>query len=379
MGGMRLPTWLRVSPAPRHAKRSQDTAEPGAYPSFMDAPPAPAIRPPANRSEIVTGRNATQLSSVYRAIDVIQTAVEQLTLDAWNNSGLVTSDIKPLIASPDPSMSQTSFTVETVASLVMTGNAYWKVNRYKDGAVSGVTVLDPSTCTPYIDTETGARFTDWNGKQYTQIDLVHLRKMIIPGLAPGLGPIQACARELGAAIDMARYACQFTGAGAVPTGILTTEKPSTPEQAKDVVQAWAAARLASATAFLPDGIKYTPIQFKPSDMQFLETRNFDTLAVARLFGIPARLMNAAPEGGTMTYANLQDDDISFMRWTVMSYLRPIEDALTSLLPRGWSVRYNLDALLRPSTKERYEALATAIGCGLMTTEEGRQTEGLEKQ
>ena len=113
-------------------------------------------------------------------------------------------------------------------------------------------------------------------------------------------------------------------------------------------------------------------------MQFLETRNFDTLAVARLFGIPARLMNAAPEGGTMTYANLQDDDISFMRWTVMSYLRPIEDALTSLLPRGWSVRYNLDALLRPSTKDRYEALATAIGCGLMTTEEGRQTEGLEK-
>lgn len=378
MGGMRLPTWLKTQPAPRHARRSQDSADPGAYPSFMDAPPALAVRPPNVRGEALNTRNATQLSSVYRAIDVIETAAAQLTLDAWNSAGLVNSDVKPLIASPDPTMSQSAFTVETVSSLVMTGNAYWKVNRYKDGSVSGVKLLDPSTCTPYIDPETGARFTDWNGQQLTAVDLVHLRKMVIPGLAPGLGPIQACARELGAAIDMSRYATQFTGAGTVPTGILTSEKPSTPEQAQNVVKVWAAARLASATAFLPDGIKYTPIQFKPSDMQFLETRNFDTLAVARLFGIPARLMNAAPEGGTMTYANLQDDDISFMRWTVMSYLRPIEDALTSLLPRGWSVRYNLDALLRPSTKDRYEALATAISCGLMTTKEGRQTEGLEK-
>lgn len=378
MGGMRLPTWLKTQPAPRHAKRSQGNAEPGAYPSFMDAPPALAVRPPATRGELVNARSATQLSSVYRAIDVIETAAAQLTLDAWNNTGLVTTDIKPLIASPDPTMSQSAFTVETVSSLVMTGNAYWKVNRYRDGSVSGVTLLDPSTCTPYIDPETGARFTDWNGKQLTAVDLVHLRKMVIPGLAPGLGPIQACARELGAAIDMSRYATQFTGAGTVPTGILTSEKPSTPEQAQNVVKTWGIARSQSATAFLPDGIKYTPIQFKPSDMQFLETRNFDTLAVARLFGIPARLMNAAPEGGTMTYANLQDDDISFMRWTVMSYLRPIEDALTTLLPRGWSVRYNLDALLRPSTKDRYEALATAIGCGLMTDKEARQTEGLEK-
>ena len=80
----------------------------------------------------------------------------------------------------------------------------------------------------------------------------------------------------------------------------------------------------------------------------------------------------------MTYANLQDDDISFMRWTVMSYLRPIEDALTTLLPRGWSVRYNLDALLRPSTKDRYEALAIALQNNIMTTQEARQTEGLEK-
>lgn len=330
------------------------------------------------RGEPITPRQATQLSSVYRAIDVIETAASQLTLDCWNRDGLAPSDIRPLIATPDPRLSQSQFTVETVASLVMTGNAYWKVSRYQDQTVSGVSVLDPATCIPYLDPSTGQRFTDWHGRHWTSVDLVHLRKMVIPGLAPGLGPIQACAKELGAAIDMAAYATQFTGAGAVPTGVLTTDQAATKQQAEDVVKSWSKARMESSTAFLPSGIKYQAIQFKPSDLQFLETRNFDTLAIARLFGIPARLMNTAPEGGTMTYANLQDDDISFMRWTVMSYLRPIEDALTTLLPRGWSVRYNLDALLRPSTKDRYEALAIALQNNIMTTQEARQTEGLEK-
>lgn len=175
---------------------------------------------------------------------------------------------------------------------------------------------------------------------------------------------------------MAEYATQFTAPGAVPTGILSTDQKLTQEQAEEYKNRWNTR--AGGVAVLGQGTKYSPILVNPSDLQFLETRNFDTLQIARLFGIPPRLMGASIEGSSMTYSNLQDDDMSFIRWTVMAYLRPIEDALSWLLPREWSVRYNLDALLRPSTKTRYEAHKLGLEAGFLTIEEVRSIEGLDR-
>lgn len=53
----------------------------------VPAPTMPAgLRPPAlGQASIVTPRAALALTSVYRAIDVILTGVEQLSVDVWKN------------------------------------------------------------------------------------------------------------------------------------------------------------------------------------------------------------------------------------------------------------------------------------------------------
>lgn len=48
----------------------------------------------------------------------------------------------------------------------------------------------------------------------------------------------------------------------------------------------------------------------------------------------------------------------------------------ALLPRGQSARFNLNAVLRPDTKTRYEAHALAIQTGFLTIDEVRDIEGL---
>ena len=78
----------------------------------------------------------------------------------------------------------------------------------------------------------------------------------------------------------------------------------------------------------------------------------------------------------MTYNNIETAAIDMLRDTLMGYISPIEDQLTALLPRGQSARFNLDAVLRPDTKTRYEAHALAIQTGFLTVDEVRDIEGL---
>ena len=77
----------------------------------------------------------------------------------------------------------------------------------------------------------------------------------------------------------------------------------------------------------------------------------------------------------MTYSNVEQDWIAFVRFTLMGYLRPIENALTDLTVRGQSVRFNFEALLRTDTKTRYEAHEIALRAKFKTVDEVRAIEG----
>ena len=76
----------------------------------------------------------------------------------------------------------------------------------------------------------------------------------------------------------------------------------------------------------------------------------------------------------MTYSNVEQDWISFTRFSLMAYLRPLEEALSDVAARGQDVRFNLDALLRSDTKTRYDAYAVALANGFMTVDEVRALE-----
>lgn len=117
------------------------------------------------------------------------------------------------------------------------------------------------------------------------------------------------------------------------------------------------------------------MHISPKDAQFLETQQFTTTALARLFGIPAHLMLAVVEGSSMTYQNLAQADLSFTRWTLATYYREVEEAFTSLLPRGQVARFNLDSIIRPDINTRYTAHQTALDAGFLTVDEVRSLEG----
>jgi hypothetical protein len=60
----------------------------------------------------------------------------------------------------------------------------------------------------------------------------------------------------------------------------------------------------------------------------------------------------------------------------MPYLIPIEDALSTLVPRAQRVKFNVDGLLRSDLSTRYAAHAVGIGSGFLTVDEARAYEDL---
>lgn len=344
------------------------------------APIPEGIMPPPRTaaSASMAPSRALTLDAVYRCVSVIQTAAKQLSLDAWRGSDRLEGDAYPrLLSSPSADATQVDLIADTVASLALRGNAYWLIGRSSDGRPASIRVLDPLECVPSLTAYTGERSTRWAGRVYDASQIRHLRLVRVPGQALGVGPIQACASTLVGASDMAAYASQWTAGAGVPTGTLTTDQPITAEQAAEAKKRWNDnASHAGGVAVLGAGMRYTPIALKPSEVQFLESRAFDVLAIGRMFGIPAHMLLASVDGSSMTYQNINDAATDFIRWTVMTYLREIEDTLTAILPRGTTARFNLDALLRADAKTRMDTHAVAIAAGIYDAATAAAIEGL---
>ena len=336
------------------------------------------IAPPLRERHIIGTNGALALDSVYRSVQIIQVAASQLTLDAWRDTTPLTGRAYPAyLAHPWEDADQTDLVSEIVASLALRGNAYVRVVRDDAGQVVGLRPLDPLECTPLLSPKSNMRTVQWCGKTYGPRDIAHLRLLRVPGEAEGLGPIQACVRQINGALEMSGYASEWIKNGGVPTGILSTDQQINAEKAREQAAIWNERNSHDGgVAVLGAGLKYQPLALKPEEIQFIESRQFDAVAIARMFGIPSHLSMTSAGGSNLTYQNIQDADLSFIRWTEMAYLRPIETGLSKVLNGKVSVRFNLDAFLRPDTATRYATYKTGIEGGFITPQWVQETEGI---
>ena len=319
------------------------------------------------------GEDPRVLDSVYRALAILEGSISQLTLDRYSRTlgrprGSATGMIQRILPA---GQTLPGFLGEITQSLAQTGNAWLRVPR--DGASGPVRVLDPTRCSARIDVATGVKTITYDSLTVT--DVRQLQLTHVPGEPLGQGPIQAWADGLRGAIDAHQYAAQWTRRGGRPTGILTTDQTLSADMAKE----WKDAANKTMTpeggvAVLGSGLTYKQCYLTPAELQLLDVRKVNVISVARIFGIPARLMLTSGDGDSKTYANMEQESILFVRHTLMPYMREIEAALSELLPDD--VRFNVDGFLRPDTTTRYAAHKVAIESGFLTIDEVRAIEGL---
>lgn len=354
--------------------------------------PSVGVIPPARESiSSISVEQALSIGSVYRCVSIITSSLSQMPLGVYRNG--VEIDAPSVIKQPNLEQSQRQFIKDAGWSLCTHGNAYLELvtdptqvkrddMHYKkraqyaftsDGTViAGIHVLNPAAVT--ITTEKGRKVYYEGNRRINYIK--HLRLMGPPGADKGYGPIQKGQSELIGALKVRRFADGWFGGSGVPTGMLTTDQRLNPADAKALVEAWNTFINENGTALMQQGMRYEHLNLKPADAQFLEVQQAQTVGMARLFGVPATLLASGNEGNSNTYSNQQELFIQFLQTTLSDYMSEIEDALTSLLPRGQVVEFKEDALLRMNTVMETEIAVAQTGAGLITVNEWREAHGL---
>lgn len=333
---------------------------------------------PSRAATVVTADTALSLTAVYRACQIIATPISKMTVETYRYA-TGTGDVKienPLLVNkPSLSESRRDFFFQTVVSLATDGNAFWYKQFDSFGNVNNLTILPAASVSVSWNKSKTSKVYNYAGGDITG-RVEHLKLFSKVGDLRGLSPIAACYKDIAAALDLRDYAANWFSSAGVPTGIIKSNRIITKDEAAEITANWHNKQQNKQTAVLGSGDSYEVVQLSPKDALFTEVQTQAVQAVARLMGIPARLLLTSTPGGSDTYTNLQDENQVFYRHTLTSYTDAISDALSNCLPRGTRVEFNFESLFKADIAERYSYYKVGVDGGWLSTDEVRLKEGL---
>lgn len=342
------------------------------------------IMPPARENVVISTRRAVAVPACYRALSVLNASVIQLSLDVTRN-GRPVAATPSLARRPAQGMRIDQWLSQVVMDLATDGNAYLRKVTV-DGQVIDLQILPAAETWPAKNERTGTITYHRGRAEYSATEIEHLTLLKLSTWLRGLSPIEAARRGITFADGAQSYTADWFNGGAQPNGILSSDQALTSEKARQYRDVWndldadgePIPRTANPSGIkvLGAGLTYQPIMLKPADALWLEAMDFSTVDIARIYGTPSSLMLVGIDGGAQTYANVSQEWLAFTRFTLMSYLRPIELAVSGALGPAYDARFNVDALLRSDTLSRYQAHNLALSGGWKTANEVRADEGL---
>jgi HK97 family phage portal protein len=92
-----------------------------------------------------------------------------------------------------------------------------------------------------------------------------------------------------------------------------------------------------------------------------------------VYGIPPEMIGGEA-GSSNTYANVEQQQINFVMFTLRPWLVRLETAFSALLPDRQYVKFNSDALIRADLKTRWEVNQIRVNLGAASLDEIRAQE-----
>lgn len=211
-------------------------------------------------------------------------------------------------------------------------------------------------------------------------DILHVPGLSFDGML-GYSPIALAKNAVGMPIATEDYGASFFANGASPGGIW--EYPTTLKNHEQIREAWE--RLykgmgnSHRLAVLEDGLKYHQISIPPEQWQFLETRKFQLNEIARTFRVPPHMIGDLEKS---SFSNIEQQSLEFVKYTVEPWVIRLEQAmcqnlLTESEQDRYSIRFNLDGLLRGDYETRMKGYSMGIQNGFMSPNDCRRLENFD--
>lgn len=160
----------------------------------------------------------------------------------------------------------------------------------------------------------------------------------------------------------------------------------------DLIRGYKSSRNQEGVGYVNAGIEPKVVGFDAQQLQLVEARQFVNTQIANILGLPAWAIAgaASASGGNIQYANISQDTRGLIDFGLKRLLNAVEARLsmsdvsgeawtTQVTPRGTTVRFNLDGMLRGNALERAQVYQILVPLGVLTVDEARDIEDLAPQ
>jgi HK97 family phage portal protein len=325
-----------------------------------------------------TEQRALSLVPVFASVRLLAGTVSTLPLKTYRDvdGEKVRAPQARLFADLEKSGRLVPWLHACVTSMAMRGDGLGRiVDRDGYGFPTQIEWLDPTNIrfdygTPH-DPRIGWRL---GTSLVPESDMLHIPWFTLPGRKMGLSPIAAFAATINSGIEANKYAADWFRAGGFPTGTFqNTAQTLTREQATEVKARFRQSIAAREPLVYGNDWAYNPVTVPPNEAQFIEAQRLNATQIAAIYGIPPEMIGGET-GRSMTYANVEQQQIQFVMMTLRPWLVKLEHAFSAILPDRQYVRFNADALIRADTKTRHEVYEIARRIGSLNLDEIRALE-----
>ncbi len=331
--------------------------------------------------EEVNETSALGISTVFSAVSLLADSIALLPIKTMRNDGQKTIHTNKPKFLEVPNQNETMFQVvhEIITSLAMHGNSFILVDKDRQGRAIQLTPIHPEKVK--VEMQNGKKVFLIQNKQkktekrITQYNMLHFTWFTYPGQLVGVSPLRTNSNTYGLALAMERHISQWYGSGATPSSVLETDRDLSEEQAKILRESWQGMHTRNRKpAVLSGGLKFKPISAAAGE-ELIKAREQVVNEIARVFRIPAHLL--LTKDNTNVYSNIESNGLAFVRYTLLPWIRRIEDGLSTLLPGKQYVKFDTDEYARGDQLSRVRSFQAAISSGIMTPNEARSKMDLE--
>lgn len=205
------------------------------------------------------------------------------------------------------------------------------------------------------------------GKSYRREDVIHYRRYPRAGQRFGSSPIERHATTLGISLASSRFGRNWFDDGAHPQSTLEADDwLDEDEVARLRARIIDPSRGTREPVILGGGLKLKAWQVSPEESQFLQTQGFSSAESCRILGPAIAEILGYQTGDSSTYKNRQELTLDFAKFSLDSWLVPIERLMSRLMGgdvtmAGRWVQADRAAVLRTDVLTRFQAARIALG------------------
>ena len=376
---MNLPKWLGGKGINRNMKHHENTNHNGESDNEVDT-----IAQCLSFGSLLLNNTSRNLSVVYRATEIISDAVAMLPIKIRKVTQNHVEDIsshslhfvfKNLI------MTKYIFMKKLIEDVILNGNGYAYIERGKDGTPISLRYLNKGEVTVNYKKESQTltyKLSNVAGVKgnVSSKDMIHLIKNTNNGIE-GISILSYANRSVQLANSAENAAINFFRSGCNLSGLLKVNGTLSKKQRNDILSSWSQSfsNGGSGLAVIPGNMVYENLSQNPSDSQLLETRLYNSVDIARFFGINPILLGDLSHSSYSSLELIQQD---FILHTLTPYIMMVEEEFTRKLLNDSALEINLDEnyLLKIDKSTQATYYSTMLKNGVLCINEIRDEMGL---